>query len=245
MPTLPLSLTTWLLVAAASILGVSTVFLNTILFMPQADMRLEPITGAITIGKTFTVDVIVESSIPVNVFHGDIVFNPEQLKIVSIDYNTSIADLWAERPWYSNGEGTMNFAGGTIKPGGFTGTGKLISLTFTTKQTGDTAITIANARILQHDGLGSDAILADPIDAVFSVNETSSTTKTVISKDPETRSFVIIPETMSTDLNGDGKQSIADTSIFMTDLVSQNLRSDFNLDGKVTIADMSILMQVK
>jgi hypothetical protein len=44
------------------------------------------------------------------------------------------------------------------------------------------------------------------------------------------------------DLNGDGKVNLADFSIFLFDMNSQNLIADFNHDGKVGLADFSILL---
>jgi hypothetical protein len=51
----------------------------------------------------------------------------------------------------------------------------------------------------------------------------------------------VLPTVPQTDLNNDGEQTIADVSIFMTDLITQNDRSDFNQDGTVDLKDLSIL----
>ena len=85
----------------------------------QADMRTEADLRTRSVGEQFQVRLIVESSVPVNAFAGDLSFNRDVLEVSRIDYNTSIADLWVKEPWYSNGEGTINFAGGTTKPGFF------------------------------------------------------------------------------------------------------------------------------
>lgn len=209
--------------------------------LPQADLRLEPPQQLVNVGDEFSVTVVVESDVAVNVFAGDLRFDPEVLRIRSIDYNTSIADLWAERPWYSNGEGTMNFAGGTTQPDGFLGEGNLITITFVTQNTGNGNIVIDSARILQHDGLGTDAVLAPSIDSIITINE-PDTREVLYTSGPRT-SYLITKEERSTDLNGDGKQTIADTSIFMTHLATQNERSDFNEDGVVSLADLSILLE--
>lgn len=212
---------------------------------PQADLRIEPNQIMTTIDKTFTVDVVVSSDIAVNVFAGDLSFNPSVLKIEKIDYNTSIADLWAERPWYHNGDGTMNFAGGTTKSGGFSGEGKLISITFKTISTGNGDITIEDARILIHDGLGTDAVLAEPIDTIVTIDGTSAQTQEVLNTSGPRTAFVVTKEPVKTDLNGDGKQSIADVSIFMGHLATQEMRSDFDKDGTVGLKDLSILMKAE
>jgi hypothetical protein len=55
----------------------------------------------------------------------------------------------------------------------------------------------------------------------------------------------ISEEPPSTDINGDGKQTIADMSIFMLHIMGSDLRYDFNQDGKVNTSDLSILMSAR
>ncbi|MEK7639283.1 MAG: dockerin type I domain-containing protein [Patescibacteria group bacterium] len=225
----------------AAVIGISSILLGPTMAGPTAEMRIEPSGGTIAVGEDFKVDIIVESREPVNVFKGLLSFDPTVLAITSIDYNTSAADLWAERPWFSNGEGTLNFIGGTTRPGGFTGTEKLISITFTAKASGKAKMVMTDVRILKHDGLGTDSVLATPLDSIFTIapEELEKSTKLETSLIGPT---VVVTDTPpTTDLNGDGKQTILDVSIFMSDLASQNRQSDFNGDGKVDLADLSIL----
>lgn len=209
-----------------------------------ADMRLEPASKTVALGETFTVDIVVEASVPVNVFAGDLSFDTETLKVEKIDYNTSIADLWAEEPWYSNGEGTLNFAGGTTRKGGFTGSEVLLSITFKTIGEGSGSFVISDARILKHDGLGTDAPLAEPIDAIFTVQDDTATVtvQNLLLKDILGTSYTIVETPPSSDLNGDGKQSIADASILLLNIGSQDMRYDLNLDGSVDLKDFNIVV---
>lgn len=225
----------------AMILGYSSWQMFPASVTPTTDMRLEPASGTTVVGSTFVVDVVVSSAIPVNVFKGSILFDPQILSIETIDYNTSIADLWAELPWYSNGDGTMNFIGGTTQTGGFTGQGTLVTITFKTKTVGQANISMNEVRILKHDGLGSDAEVGAPIDAIFAVESEQLENETLVQKTAVGPRVVVIPKAPSTDLNGDGKQTILDVSIFMSDMATQNMKSDFNLDGKVNLVDLSIL----
>lgn len=218
---------------------------SSILMTPQADMRIEPKGGTRLVDSTFEAQVVVSSDIPVNVFKGVVHFDPSILKIESIDYNTSIADLWAERPWYHNGAGTLSFTGGTTRRGGFLGTGDLITITFRTLQEGSAAINIDEVRILKHDGLGTDTQTPEPIDTIFTVENAELEKQTVLQKNIKGPTMQVVSEPIHTDLNADGKQSIADVSIFMGDLATKNLRSDFNNDGKVNTADLSILLDAK
>ena len=224
----------------AGIIGLSS-FIIAPQIGPEADMRLEPHSGLVKVDDTIKVSVIVSANVPVNVFKGLLRFNANTMYVSAIDYNTSIADLWAEEPWYSNGDGTINFIGGTTRSGGFTGEGSLITITFKAKTPGESRITMDEARILKHDGLGSEATLNTPIDALFAIESPTLGTETILATTVQGPTLTIVSETPDTDLNDDGKQSMADISIFMTDLISKNPRSDFNADGAVNLKDLSIL----
>lgn len=209
----------------------------------DADMRLDPAQGWPELNETFSVKVLVDADTPVNVFKGDIEFDADYLEINSIDYSDSVADLWTTEPWYSNGEGTLNFAGGTTKIGGFTGTDTVILINFTTKKVGSAKVKFSDIRILKHDGLGSDTTNPDPIDALFNIDNIKS--ETVTKKSGNDVDIFVIATANPTDINGDGKQTIADVSIFMSDLITQNKRSDLNGDGKVNLTDLSTLIEAK
>lgn len=221
----------------------STVVLETI-NPEEARILIEPSTTLVPIDNTFTVSVIVESGSPTNVFAGEIDFDSSVLDVASISYNTSIADLWAEKPWYENGAGTINFAGGTTRPGGFTGKGELLTITFRAHAAGSGTLTLTDTHIFLHDGLGTEVPQQGAIDTIVQVQSSQ--------KQTETPSIVAVPyhivdpvKLPSTDLNNDGKHSIADVSIFMLQLTSKNLRSDFNGDGKVDTRDLSQLLSTK
>lgn len=225
----------------AGILGVSGFLMTPLVFEKMIDVRIEPPQGTVITGETFTIEIVVDSTIPVNVFKGLLRFDDEKLAVRSIDYNTSIADLWAEEPWYSNGAGTVNFTGGTTKNGGFTGAGSLVTITFITKATGEASIYIEEMQILAHDGLGTSIPVTVPIDAIFAISKEQLELETRLETSVPGPTVTVVSAPPKTDLNDDGKQTLADTSIFMADLVKQNLRSDFNQDGAVNLKDLSIL----
>ncbi len=235
-----------ILAASALVALLSMVGLLTLPREPsQADMRIEPSVGSIVEGNTFSATIVVSADVPVNVFAGEIHFNPKVLQVVSIDYNTSIADIWAELPWYENGEGTLNFAGGTTEPGGFRSTGGLITVTFQTIGPGVTTLKLQDALILAHDGLGSEVAIGQPLDAVFEIGEEKLAAQTVATPASKASVVAISTESPSTDLNGDGRQTIADMSIFMLHIMGTDVRYDFNQDGKVNTTDLSILMTAR
>lgn len=227
----------------AGIIGISGFLFGTTIISAPVSITLEPTSGTRIVGETFVTTLKIKSTTPVNVFKGLLVFDESKLTVTSIDYNTSIADLWAEEPWYSNGDGTINFTGGTTARGGFVGEGILITITFTAKNPGEAMVALEDMRVLRHDGFGTEAPLSAPIDAVFAVEEAQLEKETLFNGPLEGPKVTVIPEAPDRDLNDDGKQSMADVSIFMSDLVSKNLRSDLNGDGAVNLEDLSILTQ--
>lgn len=232
--------------AIVAFLSVAGLFIGPVLNGQPADMRIEPSHGGAFVGDTFTVQVVVDSTIPVNVFKGQIRFDYNVLQVDSINYNTSIANLWAELPWYENGEGTVNFAGGTTHKGGFLGKGSLVTITFRTKAPGSTVLRLEDARILEHNGLGTDVPLKGPIDALFNVEDSVIESQTVSKPSVTTLTLAVTKEAPTTDLNGDGKQTITDVSIFMLNVFGSNdIRFDFNQDGVVDRKDMGILMSAQ
>lgn len=208
-------------------------------------MYIEPHTGVFLKDTSFTVRVVVSADVPVNVFKGELRFDFTKIKVASIDYNTSIANLWAETPWYENGDGTLNFIGGTTREGGFLGTGVLMTITFDTVEAGPARMHVHGARILAHDGLGSDVSLQEPLDALFTVDEHRIARETVATPTPPPSEIAVVNELPQTDVNGDGEQTIADVSIFMVGMMSDNLAFDFTGDGEVNISDLSVLMSVE
>lgn len=227
----------------ASLVGVSAALVNETRTNSEVLMWVEPNNGVVTVDDTFSIYVQLTSQVPVNVFKGHLVFDPAYLEVTRIDYNSSIANLWAEEPWYSNGDGTLNYIGGTTKSGGFIGDGTLVTVTFKAKKTGRAILSLRDSQVLKHDGLGSDAELGTPLDAIFTVTPEQIASETVFNESLSDNEFSIVDKPPDLDLNGDGKQSMFDISIFMTHLASRNLRSDFNQDGKVNLRDFSILTQ--
>lgn len=202
-------------------------------------MDLVPTAAVLTLGESFSTSVVLGADTPINAFTGVITFDPAQLQVAKIDYNTSIADLWAEEPWYKNGEGTIHFAGGTTDSGGFTGEGMILTITFRSIGAGDASVRITNASVLRHDGRGTEATLLPPIDGLFTVS--TPATEPVTTTQPAT-TVSVRDESLIGDVNGDGKVSIGDMSSFLTYLATGDSRGDLNDDGRVSVVDLSILV---
>lgn len=203
----------------------------------EASIRIEPRIEALEVGDTVKVHIVVMSRVSLNAFGGDLTFNPKVLEVQSIDYNTSIADLWAVRPWYSNGDGTLNFGGGTTKAGGFNGEGHLIDITFKAIGEGDGSVILHNPQLLKHDGLGTGVPILEPVDSFLSVNPPA------LARGPGSEARIeVVKEAPSPDLNNDGSINFADVSIMMFNLFGDTPRYDLNLDGRVTSADLEFLI---
>lgn len=211
---------------------------------PETGMRLEPTSGVTTLNKEFTVSVLVDSKIAVNAFSGQLLYNPQIIKVNEIQYNTSIADLWVEEPWYSNGEGTIQFAGGTTLPGGFTGSGSLLQISFTPIAVGEAQLSLNQARIFIHDGFGTEATLTDSVDGLFTVAAILNQAQLVIDTESKGK-IAVIPNSSNFDLNNDGKINLGDISIFMLNILGNNPRFDFNQDGSVNTIDLSLLLEAR
>jgi hypothetical protein len=222
--------------AAIAILAVMGIVANQ--DASDASMRIEPRIANVQIGTLFEARIVVDATTPVNVFAGDVSFDPSVLAVDSIEYNTSIADLWAVRPWYDNGAGTLNFGGGTTAPGGFTGTGTLITMRFKAIGPGNGAITVQNARILKHDGLGTDVPQSATIDSIITVLDTPPVSDTA------TR-FLVTDVPPSPDINGDGVVTFADASIMILNLASDDPRFDLDRNGAVDRADLAIVLNAR
>jgi hypothetical protein len=234
---------TWLIGGViAAIIGLSS-FVWTETPSPVS-VSLSPTTVLHGLDTTATVTVVVQSRTPVNAFGGLITFDPTLLRVERIDYNQSIADLWAETPWYENGDGTIEFAGGSTIPGGFSGTGTLLTITFRTLAVGEGSVKIARAQILAHDGLGTEVPLQEPLETLFSIS-TSTGAPAADPRGNDTTMIVVTPVMPKPDLNNDGRHSLADVSILMQYLITGNLAGDLNGDGRVTLADLSIILEYR
>jgi hypothetical protein len=238
----PIALVATIFVGLITVLGFLIV---PVISEPLGDMYVEPAGKTISVGQIFSVRLMVKSLVPTNVFAGELLFDNDILAVDSIDYNTSIADIWAKKPWYSNGAGTINFIGGTTHKDGFLGTDALMTITFKAVGAGDGTLSINDPRILRYDGKGTDLTLPDPIDTVVTVQQEEQQFSNTVTKEHVSTPINVVKTPPSTDLNGDGKQSILDISIFILHLGSNDPRYDFNLDGKVNTDDLSILLNAK
>ncbi len=138
-----------------------------------ASVSVSPSTGVYTIGNTFTVSVLVNTSgKSINAADGTVSFDPSQLSVVAVSRGSSIFSLWTTEPTFSNSAGTITFSGGS--PSGYTGAaGTIMTVTFRTLVAGTARITMSGGSVLAADGRGTN-VLTNMNSGTYTVTAASS-----------------------------------------------------------------------
>lgn len=216
-----------LVASSATSLGTSDAV---IFFSPEGEETIVP-------GETVRIDVRVNTTMPINAVGATLIYPPHMLEVLAISKEHSFLDLWTEETTINEGAGEVRFSGGTLRAGGHTGLGTVLSLMVRAKESGRIELSFKEAELFGHDGRGQ-AVESDTRSFAYSAESTSSGSDggvTVASSDTST------PET-SPDFNNDGKTSLADLSILAVQLLSSySTRYDLDRDGMVNLKDISIL----
>ncbi|USN87831.1 MAG: hypothetical protein H6779_00070 [Candidatus Nomurabacteria bacterium] len=127
-------------------------------FSLAASLYVSPDTGVYVAGKTFTTKIAINTNgKPINAAEGTLKFNPQELKVLSINKTGSIFNLWVTEPTFSNSAGTINFSGGM--PSGYTGSsGTIFNVTFTTTAAATAKLSFTNGSVLANDGMGTNVL---------------------------------------------------------------------------------------
>ena len=164
-----------------------TTYLLPVLAADAATLYFSPSGGTYQTGRNFTVNINMQSSVALNAASGVIAFPIDKLEAIGVSKAASIFSLWVQEPSFSNREGSVRFEGIVLNPG-FTGTGKLIGITFRVKSAGDADLNFLSGSILANDGLGTN-ILSDLGTASFTLSQGAvtvpETTVTLIGLPPK------------------------------------------------------------
>lgn len=187
---------------------------------PGASLAIMPAVHDFPLDQTFSIKIVVNAEVPINAVEAMIVFEPDKLEVINVSREESIMLLWVEEPNFSNASGTINFAGGLY--GGFTGQeGEIITAVFKPKIGGVAKIGFEEAKILAHDGKGTD-ITKKATGAVY---------------------LIKTKEAPSPDFSGDGTVGLRDISMLIFHIAAEyDPRYDLNQDGEVNGRDFSILL---
>ena len=121
-----------------------------------ASFSIAPAQGNYYLGENITVRVELDSPTQAaNAVSGVITFPVDKLQVVSLTKGATI-DFWVEQPTFSNTQGTIRFEGITFNPG-FSGYGgRILTIVFKGRTTGEASMNFLSGSILANDGEGSD-----------------------------------------------------------------------------------------
>jgi hypothetical protein len=174
----------------------------------------------VKVGKTITVDIMADADNPINVISTTVNIPKDLISVEQISKENSIIDLWSEEPKVVD-DSKIYFSGGIIDPKGFTGKGKVLSITLKPIKEGTATLSFEETKMLAHDGTGREVGCKNNPMII-----------TIRGEDKP-----------SPDVNGDKKVNIFDFGIVSARLFMTYEQSyDLNLDGKITITDIIILI---
>ncbi|MCS6789232.1 MAG: cohesin domain-containing protein [Patescibacteria group bacterium] len=128
-------------------------------FSFAASFYFSPSSGSYNVGQNFTIDILVESEDYVmNAVSGIINFSNDKLEVVSLSKNGSILNFWVQEPSFSNQTGKINFEGVVFNPGFQGRAGKVLSINFKTKSSGQANLNFELGSILANDGEGTNIL---------------------------------------------------------------------------------------
>ena len=119
-----------------------------------AVLSLSPSSGTFGVGKTFTVQVLVDSTQTFNSASAKLTFDKDVLSVQTVSKTSSALSLWAVEPSFSNTAGTIDFEGGNTTA--ITGKKTLLSITFKGLTEGAGKVEFTTASVLAADGKGTD-----------------------------------------------------------------------------------------
>src|SRR3989344_1514398 len=124
-----------------------------------ATLNFSPPSGSHTVGSTFSVNVSVESTDQaMNAASGIVSFPWDKLEVVSISKQGSIFSLWPAEPSFSNNQGTVSFEGIVLNPGYTGASGKILTITFRARNTGQANLNFSTGSVLANDGTGTNIL---------------------------------------------------------------------------------------
>ena len=205
---------------------------NAITSLQTSTVWLEPSKNTFQVGELVAVDVISYAHVPVNAVDISVLYDASTLSVSGVDIGESVLTVWTEEPIVSDSKVVLR--GGTFKRG-FQEEHKIATINFKAKTSGLHEVSIGPVTLLAGDGRATE------IPAAF----TAASDIQLYAQDGNTPSDDIkvqITNTTTSDLNGDGKVTLTDVSMFMSAWTNRNRIYDFNDDAKMSFRDFSILL---
>lgn len=141
-----------------------------------ARLYLEPSSGQYYPADTFIIEIRLDSEEkPINALETHLTFPKDILRVIELNKNNSILNLWIGELFYSNEEGLISFIGGLPSPGYQGKDGLIGTVTFVVKSRGKVSFTtylqrlifteqaevvfLDASRVILNDGYGTEASL--------------------------------------------------------------------------------------
>ncbi len=170
--------------------------------------------------------------VPVNAVDITLGFEKNAVNVLGVDRGQSVLTIWTQDPVIKPNQ--VILSGGTFRKG-FLGEHLIASINLEALNTGQGSFSASNVLFLAGDGSGSKVAIKQTIDSkvsFFVYDENTDPNEIALS----------VQVKIVTDINGDGKVTLADISAFMAAWNTKSDIYDFNNDGKMTFRDFSIIL---
>lgn len=207
---------------------------TTVYFMPYSDENL-------VTGDTVSIDVNINTRVPIDAFGATIGFPKDTIEIVSISKEKSFFDLWTEDTTIAEDTGEIRFSGGTTKRGGIMGTGTVLTLTIKAKNPGTAELLFKNVQVYPYSVSGKP-LETEMRPLTYSITKAKKQ-PALSGGSPGENAVTTGSVPPNPDLNGDGRINLIDLSILTFKMLSTyDPRYDLNINGSVGLDDLSILL---
>lgn len=195
-------------------------------------VRLEASQTTIKAGDQFYIDVYAYAHVPVNAVDVTLEFDDNSVSVLGVDTGQSVLTIWTEEPTVKGNQVVLR--GGTFRKG-FITEHKIATVNMQAKKTGQSSFLASEVVLLAGDGQGTPVAVAE--------STNSNVNLYIYDQNTEPGSIGINVEIkIVTDINGDGKVTLQDVSVFMSAWSTKSRIFDFNSDGRMTFKDFSIIL---
>jgi archaellum component FlaF (FlaF/FlaG flagellin family) len=195
-------------------------------------VRIETANNVIEAGTRFTVDVYAYAHVPVNAVDVTLRFDAKAVEVLGINRGQSVLTIWTQDPVIENDKVVLR--GGTFRKG-FVDEHKIASIELKAKQTGQSSFKATDVVLLAGDGAGTPVSVAEAMNSMVNLYIYDENTS------PESIGVDVNVKIVS-DIDGDGKVTLKDVSVFMAAWHNKDKFYDFNGDGRMTFRDFSIIL---
>ncbi len=204
----------------------------TIVSNQTSSVRIVSDKTALKANDTFNISVYANATIPINAIDIEVYFPKDQIKIESINTGRSVITFWAFEPYVKDNK--VILSGGTLRKG-FLGEHLIVSMKARAITSGIAEFTISNPLLVASDGNGTFVKTEkDNVELTINVGEKSISAPAKLEGRVDVR--------ITTDIDGDGKVTMADINAFISAWRNQHFTYDFNNDKTMTFRDFAIIL---